>query len=209
MNKECKFSNCYIISPMGKMGKADLIQVRNTKTVSPDMEAKVIDTYNSGKHILDFEIPRGHDGNIGPTGPEFATAFAYKYSDVGTVINLTKQISEKIPFNRSGDSKQIDINKDDEVIILVDGIYKIEYYYSGSIVNDTAFFAELLKNDEVIDGTTISKDVTTNVDNDFFAACIVSLAKGDVISLVVRTNTDTVLTSAPDTNAYILITKLG
>lgn len=209
MKKECEFSNCYIISPIGKAGKADSIQIRNTKTVPPDMDAKVIDTYNSGKHILDFEIPRGYDGDIGPTGPEFATAFAYKYSDVGTVLNLTKQTSEKIPFNRSGNSKQVDISKDDEFIILVEGIYKIEYYYSGSITDDTAFFTEILKNGEVIDGTTISKDVTTNVDNDFFASCIISLTKDDVISLAVRANADTVLTSAPDTNAYIVITRLS
>ncbi len=209
MKKECGFSNCYLLGSIANPGKAESIQVGNTKTVAPDMEAKVIDTYNSGKHILDFEIPRGYDGNIGPTGPGVVSAFAYKYSDVGTVINLTKQINEKIPFNRSGDSKEIDINKDDEVIILVDGIYKIEYYYSGSITNDTAFFTELLKNNEVIDGTTISKDVVSNIDNDFFTSCIISLVKGDVISLSVRANTDTVLTSAPDTNAYIIVTRLS
>lgn len=206
MRKDCKISNCYI---MGPTGRSESIEVRNTTTVSPDMNAKVIDTYSSGKHILDFEIPRGYDGNIGPTGPEFARAFGYKYSDVGTVLNLTKQIGEKISLNRGVESKEIDISKDDEFIILIDGIYKIEYYFSGSITDDTAFFTELLSNDEVIDGTTISKDLITNEDSDFIGASVVSLKNGDVISLSVRANADTVLTLAPDTNAYLIITRLS
>ena len=206
MRRECKLSNCYI---MGPTGRSESIEVRNTTTLSPDMDAKVIDTYSSGKHILDFEIPRGYDGNVGPTGPEFARAFGYKYSDVGTVLNLTKQVGEKVALNRGGESKEIDDNKDDEFIILMDGIYKIEYYFSGSVTDETAFFTELLKNDDVIDGTTISKDLITNEDSDFIGASVVSLKKNDVISLSVRANTDTVLTFAPDTNAYLIITRLS
>ena len=65
MNKNCDFSNCYIVGPTGPKGdngNADTIEIRNTKTVGPEDAAKVIDTYDSGRHILDFEIPMGATG---------------------------------------------------------------------------------------------------------------------------------------------------
>ena len=78
-------------------------------------------------------------------------------------------------------------------------------------MNDTAFFTELLRNDEVIDGTTISKDLITNTDSDFYGATVLELEQNDFISLSVianaDTDTDTVLTLAPNINAYVIITK--
>ena len=126
MRRECKLSNCYI---MGPTGRSESIEVRNTTTLSPDMDAKVIDTYSSGKHILDFKIPREYDGNVGPTGPEFARAFGYKYSDVGTVINFTKQVEDIIPLNRTGTSLGIDVSTNDYFIILEKGIYKLNIIF--------------------------------------------------------------------------------
>ncbi len=85
MERNCKCSNCYIVGPTGPKGEADTIEVRNTITVDPSQEACVIDTYSAGKHILDFEIPRGEASSI--------NVFAYKYSDVGTVLTLTPDIN--------------------------------------------------------------------------------------------------------------------
>ena len=83
--------------------------------------------------------------------------------------------------------------------------------FLGFIANDTAFFTEILRNDEVIDGTTINKDLITNTDSDFYGATVLELEQNDFISLSVRANadtdTDTVLTLAPDINAYVIITK--
>lgn len=66
------------------------------------------------------------------------------------MINLTKQVEDIIPLNRTGTSLGIDVLTNDHFTILEKGIYKIEYYFSGSIANDTAFFTELLRNDEVL-----------------------------------------------------------
>lgn len=103
MKYNCKFNNCYLVGPTGprgEKGNADTIEVRSTTTGSSDKEALVVDTYDSGKHILDFQIPRGVMGPIGPTGPEFIKAFGHKFSDIGTELNLERQVSEKIPLNR-------------------------------------------------------------------------------------------------------------
>lgn len=205
MRKNCGFSNCYLIGPTGPRGEADTIEVRKTTTVSPDREALVIDTYSLGKHILDFEIPMGVTG---PTGPSVILAFGYKYSDIGTILNLIKQEVMKIPLNRNGEAREINLEDNSDFIILENGIYKLEYYFSGSISSDTAFFTELLRNGEAIDGTTISKDLVTNNDSDFYGACVTTLEANDRISLGVRANNDVVLTLAPDINAYVIITKL-
>lgn len=66
---------------------------------------------------------------------------------------------------------------------------------------------ERIRNDEVIDGTTISKDLITNIDSDFYGATVLGLEQNGFISLSVRANADTVLTLAPDINAYVIITK--
>lgn len=66
---------------------------------------------------------------------------------------------------------------------------------------------ERIRNDEVIDGTTINKDLITNTDSDFYGATVLELEQNDFISLSVRANADTVLTLAPDINAYVIITK--
>lgn len=68
---------------------------------------------------------------------------------------------------------------------------------------------ERIRNDEVIDGTTINKDLITNTDSDFYGATVLELEQNDFISLSVRADadTDTVLTLAPDINAYVIITK--
>lgn len=59
MERNCKCSNGYIVGPTGPKSEADTIEVRNTITVDPSQDARVIDTYSADKHILDFEIPRG------------------------------------------------------------------------------------------------------------------------------------------------------
>ena len=120
MERNCKCSNCYIVGPTGPKGEADTIEVRNTITVDPSQDARVIDTYSAGKHILDFEIPRGESSS---------KVFGYKYSDVGTVINLTKQVEDIIPLNRTGTSLGIDVSTNDYFIILEKGIYKLNIIF--------------------------------------------------------------------------------
>ena len=66
-----KKSNCYCYimgptGPAGPQGEGETITIRNTITGDPDTSAKVIDTIQDKKHILDFVIPRGEKGDEGP-----------------------------------------------------------------------------------------------------------------------------------------------
>lgn len=86
----------------------------------------VIDAYSFGKYILDFEIPmRG----TGLTGPSVILAFGYKFRDLGTILNLTKQEVVKVPLNKNGEAREINLEDNSDFIILENGIYKFEYYF--------------------------------------------------------------------------------
>ena len=57
--------------------------------------------------------------------------------------------------------------------------------------------------------TEFSEDLITNTDSDFYGATLLGIGQNGFISFSVRANadTDTVLTLAPDINAYVIITK--
>ncbi len=55
--------------PQGEPGISETILVSNTRTLDPSENAAVIDIKNNQTHMLEFDIPRGRDGAIGPTGP--------------------------------------------------------------------------------------------------------------------------------------------
>lgn len=195
--------------PTGPSGQSETITIRNTTTTNPGSEAKVIDTYVNQNHILDFEIPKGDIGPTGPTGPNPRSFYAYKFSDVGNTINLTETISERIELNRTSFSDGINTNEEDVMVITTTGIYKIEYFFSGSSTVETALTVFVGNTNEAIDGSEISKDVIINTDTDFHGNVLARLEENDVVSLNIVAKKDTIITPAPDTNAYLLINRIA
>ena len=195
--------------PAGANGQSETLTIRNTTTTNSGSNAKVIDTYINKNHILDFEIPKGDIGPTGPTGPNPRSFYAHKFSDVGNTINLTEAISERIELNRTNFSDGINTNEEDIMIINTTGIYKIEYFFSGSSTVETALTVFVGNTDEAIDGSEISKDVTINTDTDFHGTLLARLEENDVVSLNIVAKKDTVVTPAPDTNAYLLINRIA
>lgn len=54
----------------GPTGKSEKIKINTTTTVENGNDAKVIDNFDGDTHILDFIIPKGDIGKIGPIGPQ-------------------------------------------------------------------------------------------------------------------------------------------
>ena len=100
------------------------------------------------------------------------------------------------------------VDNENKVIIKETGIYKIQYFFSASLSKETALFTQVLKNNETIDGSEISKDVNAQEDTDFYGLTVIRLNPNDVITLAVKARKTAILTPAPDTNAYLYITKL-
>ena len=204
MMDKLNFNNCYILGPTGPKGEdGDKIVVDKTTTLDEDMDAEVIDRVEGNTHNLEFRIPRGKKGtNTNPT-------YAYKFSDVGSSYDLEQLQEETVNLNRISDFKNIIMDVENEFIIVNSGIYKIEYFFSGHASLDTALFVGVRQNDEVLDGTEISKDVVKNTDTDFYGVTLAELHENDSITLSIKSRKKVEVTSAPDINAYMIIIKIA
>ena len=204
MNKRLNFNNCYVLGPTGPKGvDGDKIIVERTITLDEDMSTKVIDRVDGNIHNLEFRIPRGKSGTSNnPT-------YEYKFSDVGTTYDLEVLQGKTISLNRISDFKNIITDIEDEFVIINRGIYKIEYFFSGHAIEDTALFVGVSQNGEVLDGTEISKDVIKNTDTDFYGVTLAELNENDSITLSLKSKKRVEVTSAPDINAYMIIIKIA
>lgn len=155
--------------------------------------------------------PIGPTGATGPTGPSGTNpaVFAYKYNDEGNTKELTANQTEQVDLAINSEASGISVTLENSMIINTTGIYKIEYFFSGSISENAALVIELENNDISINGSEISKDVIANTDTDFHGAVVLEANQNDVINIGVRANKNVTLTPAPDVNAYLIITKLS
>lgn len=155
--------------------------------------------------------PTGATGPTGPTGPSGTNpaVFAYKYNDEGNTKELTANQTEQVDLAINSEASGISITLENSMIINTTGIYKIEYFFSGSISENAALVIELENNDISINGSEISKDVIANTDTDFHGAVVLEANQKDVINIGVRANKNVTLTPAPDVNAYLIMTKLS
>lgn len=153
----------------------------------------------------------GSTGPTGPTGPSVSTPaiFAYKYNDEGNTKALTANQTEQVDLAVNSEASGISVTLENSMIINTSGIYKIEYFFSGSISESAALITELENNSISINGSEISKDVIANTDTDFHGAVIIEANQNDVINIGIRANKNVTLTPAPDVNAYLIITKLS
>lgn len=155
--------------------------------------------------------PIGPTGATGPTGPSGTnpTVFAYKYNDEGNTKELTANQTEQVDLAINSEASGISVTLENSMIINTSGIYKIEYFFSGSISENAALVIELENNGISINGSEISKDAIANTDTDFHGAVVLEANQNDVINIGVRANKNVTLTPAPDVNAYLIITKLS
>ena len=155
--------------------------------------------------------PIGPTGATGPTGPSGTNpaVFAYKYNDEGNTKELTANQTEQVDLAINSEASGISVTLENSMIINTSGIYKIEYFFSGSISENAALVIELENNGISINGSEISKDAIANTDTDFHGAVVLEANQNDVINIGVRANKNVTLTPAPDVNAYLISTKLS
>lgn len=79
---------CSPIRFINSNSKADTIKIGDVKTVNYDEGAKIIDEKNGTTHTLNFMIPKGKDGSMGPTGPAgWGTTILGSYDSLSELIN--------------------------------------------------------------------------------------------------------------------------
>lgn len=224
--------------PAGPQGPAS-IAVGVTTTTDPGTNASVTNVGTDDNVILNFNIPRGETGPIGPqgipgiegptgptgpqglqgiqgptgpTGPAGPTAietYGRKYNTSTDNISLETNIAQNIPLGNNGPTNNITTATQNTLTITENGVYLVEYGFSGSSSTNATLTVEVNQNANAISGTSIVKTVTANNNTDFNSSTINSFAVGDEIGLSIESSTAATITPANGTNAYLNIVRIS
>ncbi len=237
--EEGKKCNCtpIIIGPTGPQGPAT-ITVGTTTTTSPTENASVTNSGTKENVILNFNIPRGATGPqgiagpqgtqgavgpmgppgpqgeqgiagpAGPTGPTLST-YGRKYNDTTTAISLEANISQEVPLGKAGPVENITTATQNKLTITQNGVYLIEYFFSGSTSANGNITVGVKQNNNTIGSSTITKSVTQGTNTDFSGSTINSLSANDEIGLSIESTVVANITPSTGTNAYLNITRLS
>ena len=226
--KQC---NCtpVIVGPTGPTGPQGpvSIAVGVTTTTDPGTNASVTNVGTDDNVILNFNIPKGETGPIGPqgipgiegptgptgpTGPAGPTAietYGRKYNTSTDNISLETNIAQNIPLGNNGPTNNITTATQNTLTITENGVYLVEYGFSGSSSTNATLTVEVNQNANAIGGTSIVKTVTANNNTDFNSSTINSFAVGDEIGLSINSSTAATITPANGTNAYLNIVRIS
>lgn len=156
--------------------------------------------------------PTGPTGPIGPTGPAGPTAietYGRKYNTSTDNISLETNIVQNIPLGNNGPTNNITTATQNTLTITENGVYLVEYGFSGSSSTNAILTVEVNQNANAIGGTSIVKTVTANNNTDFNSSTINSFAVGDEIGLSIKSSTAATITPANGTNAYLNIVRIS
>lgn len=221
--------------PAGPQGPAS-IAVGVTTTTDPGTNASVTNVGTDDNVILNFNIPRGETGPIGPqgipgtegptgptgpqglqglqgiqgpTGPTAIETYGRKYNTSTDNISLETNIAQNIPLGNNGPTNNITTATQNTLTITENGVYLVEYGFSGSSSTNATLTVEVNQNANAISGTSIVKTVTANNNTDFNSSTINSFAVGDEIGLSIKSSTTATITPANGTNAYLNIVRIS
>ena len=155
---------------------------------------------------------QGSTGPTGPTGPAGPTAietYGRKYNTSTDNISLETNIAQNIPLGNNGPTNNITTATQNTLTITENGVYLVEYGFSGSSSTNATLTVEVNQNANAISGTSIVKTVTANNNTDFNSSTINSFAVGDEIGLSIKSSTTATITPANGTNAYLNIVRIS
>ena len=156
--------------------------------------------------------PQGPQGNAGPAGPAGSTettTYGRKYDTSQTPLTLTGSVSQDVPLASNGPANGITQETTNKLTIPANGIYKIDYYFSGSTNTTTDVTITLNQNTTPISNTTINKNLTANIDTDFVGSTIANFNANDKIGLSIEATNTATISPSSDTSAYINIIKIA
>lgn len=224
--------------PTGPQGPAS-IAVGVTTTADPGTNASVTNVGTDDNVILNFNIPKGETGPIGPqgipgtegptgpagpqglqgiqgppgpagpAGPTAIETYGRKYNTSTDNISLETNIAQNIPLGNNGPTNKITTATQNTLTIAENGVYLVEYGFSGSSSTNATLTVEVKQNANAIGSTSIVKTVTANNNTDFNSSTINSFAVGDEIGLSIKSSTAATITPANGTNAYLNIIRIS
>ena len=151
---------------------------------------------------------QGPAGPIGPTGPSLST-FGRKYDNATNSLSLEANIAQNVALGSTGPTNNVTTATQNTLTITQNGVYLVEYFFSGSSSVNTELTLEVKQNSVPIGSTTIEKNVTASTETDFVGSTINSFSAGDEIGLTLQSSQAATITPASGTNAYLNITRLS
>lgn len=146
---------------------------------------------------------QGPTGPAGPAGPTAIETYGRKYNTSTDNISLETNIAQNIPLGNNGPTNKITTATQNTLTIAENGVYLVEYGFSGSSSTNATLTVEVKQNANAIGSTSIVKTVTANNNTDFNSSTINSFAVGDEIGLSIKSSTAATITPANGTNAYL------
>ena len=153
--------------------------------------------------------PTGPTGPTGPAGPTAIETYGRKYNTSTDNISLETNIAQNIPLGNNGPTNNITTATLNTLTITENGVYLVEYGFSGSSSTNATLTVEVNQNANAISGTSIVKTVTANNNTDFNSSTINSFSVGDEIGLSIKSSTTATITPANGTNAYLNIVRIS
>lgn len=153
--------------------------------------------------------PTGPTGPTGPAGPTAIETYGRKYNTSTDNISLETNIAQNIPLGNNGPTNKITTATQNTLTITENGVYLVEYGFSGSSSTNATLTVEVKQNANAIGSTSIVKTVTANNNTDFNSSTINSFAVGDEIGLSIKSSTAATITPANGTNAYLNIVRIS
>ena len=153
--------------------------------------------------------PTGPTGPTGPAGPTAIETYGRKYNTSTDNISLETNIAQNIPLGNNGPTNNITTATQNTLTITENGVYLVEYGFSGSSSTNATLTVEVNQNANAISGTSIVKTVTANNNTDFNSSTINSFSVGDEIGLSIMSSTTATITPANGTNAYLNIVRIS
>ena len=158
--------------------------------------------------LLDDLFYRG-TGPAGPAGESSLNTYGRKYNTTTDGINLETNIAQNIPLGSNGPSNRITTATQNTLTITENGIYLVNYSFSGSSSTAATITVEVKQNATSIGSTSIVKTVTPSTNTDFIGGTINTFNTGDQIGLDIKSSTATTITPSDGTNAYLNITRIS
>ena len=153
--------------------------------------------------------PTGPTGPTGPAGPTAIETYGRKYNTSTDNISLETNVAQNIPLGNNGPTNNITTATQNTLTTTENGVYLVEYGFSGSSSINATLTVEVNQNANAISGTSIVKTVTANNNTDFNSSTINSFAVGDEIGLSINSSTTATITPANGTNAYLNIVRIS
>ena len=150
----------------------------------------------------------GPQGIQGPTGPALST-FGRKYNITETPLSLEANIGQNVALGTTGPVNNVTTNTQNTLTVVENGVYLIEYYFSGSSSVNTTLTIGAKQNASSIGSTTITKEINANTNTDFVGSTINSLSAGDEIGISILSNNQATVTPSSGTNAYLNIVRIS